>query len=138
MLSRVRVLAVKAGKAVVLSTHILPDVQTICDTVVIVAKGRVRIVERLEVLTRPVSPAYRVRVFGSAAALAERIRRAGMDAQPGPDDTLTLATADEDVVRRVWDWAREAGVGIRTLLPDQNSLEQIFLDAVREDRGAAS
>jgi len=138
MLSRVRVLAVKAGKAVVLSTHILPDVQTICDTVVIVAKGRVRIVERLEVLTRPVSPAYRVRVFGSAAALAERIRRAGMDAQAGPDDTLTLATADEDVVRRVWDWAREAGVGIRTLLPDQNSLEQIFLDAVREDRGAAS
>ena len=138
MLSRVRVLAVKAGKAVVLSTHILPDVQTICDTVIIVAKGRVRIVERLEVLTRPVSPAYRVRVFGSAAALAERIRRAGMDAQPGPDDTLTLATADEEVVRRVWDWAREAGVGIRTLLPDQNSLEQIFLDAVREDRGAAS
>ena len=138
MLSRVRVLAVKAGKAVVLSTHILPDVQTICDTVIIVAKGRVRIVERLEVLTRPVSPAYRVRVFGTAAALAERIRREGTDVQTGPDDTLTLATADEEVVRRVWDWAREAGVGIRTLLPDQNSLEQIFLDAVREDRGAAS
>jgi len=137
MLSRVRVLAVKAGKAVLLSTHILPDVQTICDTVVIVAKGRVRIVERLEVLTRPVSPAYRVRVFGPAAALAERIRREGTDVQTGPDDTLTLATADEEVVRRVWDWAREAGVGIRTLLPDQNSLEQIFLDAVREDRGAA-
>ena len=138
LLSRVRVLAKKAGKAVVLSTHILPDVQTICDTVIIMAKGRVRIVERLEVLMRPISPAYRVRVFGPAVALAERIRREGLDVQTGPDDALTLATADEGVVRRVWDWAREAGVGIRTLLPDQNSLEQIFLDAVREDRGAAS
>ena len=33
-------------------------------------------------------------------------------------------------------WAEETGVGIRSLVPSRNSLEQIFLDAVRGDHCA--
>ena len=136
MLSRVRILARKMGKTVLLSTHILPDVQAICDTVVILAKGRVRIVEQLETLCRPTSPVYQVRVFGQAAPLVERIRREGIEVAAESDGLLSLTCDDSAVTERVWDWAREAGVGIRSLLPARNSLEQIFLDAVREDARA--
>jgi ABC-2 type transport system ATP-binding protein len=136
MLSRVRILARKMGKTVLLSTHILPDVQAICDTVVILAKGRVRVVDQLETLCRPASPVYQLRVFGQAAPLVERIRREGIDVAPEADGTLAITAADPGVTERVWDWAREAGVGIRSLLPARNSLEQIFLDAVREDARA--
>jgi len=133
MLDRIRVLVRRAGKAALVSTHILPDVQSICDTVIILARGRVRIVERLEVLTRPASPALEVRVFGQPELLAERIRREGVEVRQNPQGALTLVAADEDVARRVWSWAREAGVGIRALTAARNSMEQIFLDAVRED-----
>jgi len=136
MLSRVRILARKMGKTVLLSTHILPDVQAICDTVVILAKGRVRIVEQLETLCRPTSPVYQVRVFGQAAPLVERIRREGIEVAAESDGLLSLTCDDSAVTERVWDWAREAGVGIRSLVPARNSLEQIFLDAVREDARA--
>jgi ABC-2 type transport system ATP-binding protein len=138
MLDRIRVLVRRAGKAALVSTHILPDVQSICDTVIILARGRVRIVERLEVLTRPASPALEVRVFGQPELLAERIRREGVEVRQNPQGALTLVAADEDVARRVWSWAREAGVGIRALTAARNSLEQIFLDAVREDDRADS
>jgi ABC-2 type transport system ATP-binding protein len=135
MLSRVRLLARKMGKTVLISTHILPDVQSICDTVVILAKGRVRIVDSLETLCRPASPVYEVRVFGQASPLVERIQREGLAVAAQPDGTLSL-TADPGVTERIWDWARETGVAIRSLLPARNSLEQIFLDAVREDAHA--
>ena len=136
MLNRVRILARKMGKTVLLSTHILPDVQAICDTVVILAKGQVRIVDSLETLCRPASPVYQVRVFGQAGPLVERIRREGVEVAAESDGMLSLTSVDPAVTERVWDWAREAGVGIRTLVPARNSLEQIFLDAVREDARA--
>jgi ABC-2 type transport system ATP-binding protein len=138
MLGRVRILASRMGKSVFISTHILPDVQAICDTVVILAKGRVRVVDRLETLCRPVSPVWHVRVLGPPGALADRMRREGLEVQVEPGGTLAVAAADGAMVQRVWEWARKAGVGIRALAPGRNSLEQIFLDAVREGNHADS
>ena len=45
-----KILARKHGKAVLLCTHILPDVQAVSDAVVILAKSRVRVADRLETL----------------------------------------------------------------------------------------
>jgi ABC-2 type transport system ATP-binding protein len=138
MLDRVRVLARKMGKTVLVSTHILPDVQSVCDTVVILARGRVRVVDRLETLCRPSAPTYSVRVLGRPESLVERIRREGCQVQVEPDGTLTLTDSDDSVANRVWEWARQAEVGIRSLTPARNSLEQIFLDAVKEEGHADS
>jgi len=138
MLGRVRILAARMGKSVLISTHILPDVQAICDTVVILAKGRVRVVDRLETLCRPVSPVWHIRVLGPAGPLADRMRRERLEVREESSDALAVSAADGAMVQRVWQWAREAGVGIRALVPAQNSLEQIFLDAVREGSHADS
>jgi ABC-2 type transport system ATP-binding protein len=137
MLSRIQVLSRRAGKAVIISTHILPDVQTICNNVVILAKGRVRTVDSLEALSRPTSPRYELRVFGNAQPLVERIRRAGMAVRAAHDGLVTVDQVQDDFTDRVWDWAREAEVGIRSLAAARNSLEQIFLDAVREEQQAS-
>jgi ABC-2 type transport system ATP-binding protein len=138
LLQRVRVLASRAGKSVILSTHILPDVQAICDTVVILSRGRVRVVERLDVLSRPASPTFHLQTVGPADALAERLRREGLGVRQSEDGALTLTEADENTVPRVWDWAREVGVAIRRFVPAQNSLERIFLEAVGEGGSADS
>jgi len=133
MLGRIRLLADQAGKAVLISTHILPDVQSICDKVIILAKGKVRMSEGLDVLSRPASPAVVVRVQGAADLLQERIQREGIAVRSTGKGSLVLNDPNQDVTRHIWEWAREAGVGIRTLTPSRNSLEQVFLDAVRED-----
>jgi len=136
MLSRVRVLAHRAGKAVLISTHILPDVQSICQHVIILARGHVRVADRLNVLNRPMEPAHHVTVLGKADLFAARMRTEGFDVTSGENGSLTVRGADADVVHRIWGWARDAGVGIRALVPARNSLEQIFLDAVGEQRNA--
>ncbi len=136
MLGRIRVLAGRVGKTVLISTHILPDVQSICQNVIILSKGRVQVVDSLEVLRRPASPTYHLRVLGSPEVLAERIRSEGFVVQTDQDGTLVLEGGAQNALSNVWRWAQESGVSIRSLAPARNSMEQIFLKAVREDENA--
>ena len=136
MLHRVHTLAHDAGKAVVLSTHILPDVRAICDTVAILALGEVRVIDSLESLSQPASPAVHVRTAGDAAPLIRRIEREGGIVTVGEDGALRVEADGDEAIRHIWRWAEETGVGIRSLVPSRNSLEQIFLDAVRGDHRA--
>jgi ABC-2 type transport system ATP-binding protein len=137
MLNRISVLARRFGKAVLISTHILPDVQSVCDQVVILARGQMRLAQTMDVLNRPTSPAYHVRALGNAQPLIERISREGWEVTVSDDGSITV-NGPGDIADRVWQWSRETGVGIRSLVPSRTSLHQVFLEAVREKRSADS
>ena len=130
LLRRVRTLSERAGKAVVISTHILPDVQQVCDDVVIIAKGKVCVVESLRVLSRPVHPKIHARVHGDWHDLVERLRDHGEEVEVDDQGVLTISESDR-MPQALWECAASLGVSIRSLTPSQNSLESIFLDAVR-------
>lgn len=136
MLHRIQLLATESGKAILLSTHILPDVQAICDHVIIMARGSVRVSDTLEALSRPTSPAFQIRTYADPKPLIERIQQEGGQVETQEDGSLRVTAADESVAQQVWRSARESGVGLRSLEPSRNSLEQIFLEAVREERRA--
>ena len=133
LLRRVRRLSERAGKAVLISTHILPDVQQICDQVVILVAGKVRVVESLEVLSRPVNPALHVRVHGDAGALSDRLRAGGEVVERAENGVLRV-NESSTMPEALWKCARELGVAVRSLTPSRNSLEAIFLEAVKEER----
>jgi ABC-2 type transport system ATP-binding protein len=138
MLSRISILANKAGKTAIISTHILRDVQTICEHVVILSHGRVVTAERLDVLNRPAAPGYTIRVLGAAGGIAQNLRPKVANVEVEDASTLVVQDDSPELVGQIWDAARASGVGIRALQPAQNSLEQIFMDAVREKRRADS
>jgi len=136
MLSRVKTLSRKHGKTVILCTHILPDVQETCHDVIIIAKGKVRITDSLETLSRPVSPSYHIRPFGDADKLVSHLQAEGVTVESGDHGELTLIGDMEMLAKNIWKWSDEAGVPIRSLTPAKNSMEQIFLDAVKEKSDA--
>lgn len=133
MLNRIRLLARDHGKAVLLCTHILPDVQSISDSVVILCRGRVQIAGRLDTLSRPASPALAIRVFGPPDPFVERVRARGIGISSQANGTMILEGDPEQLAAPVWELARDAGVGVRYLAPSRNSLEEIFLQAVRQE-----
>jgi len=138
LLHRISTLAHRAGKTVLVSTHILPDVRAICDTVAILVQGEVRVVDSLERLSQPASPAVHVRPSHDAAPLIRRVEAAGGQVAVNDDGSLQIVLGGADAARQVWRLAAEAGVGLRSLMPSRNSLDQIFLDAVRGDGRADS
>jgi len=78
MLSRIRTLAQREGKSVVLCTRILQEVQAVSDAVVILGEGRVPVADRLDALAQRESPAVHVRTVGSAAALQASLEQRGL------------------------------------------------------------
>jgi ABC-2 type transport system ATP-binding protein len=68
MLARIRTLCTRHGKAVIVSTHILPDVRQVCDHVIVLAGGEVRLSESLDVLTRPAAPGATLHIGGLTAS----------------------------------------------------------------------
>jgi ABC-2 type transport system ATP-binding protein len=134
MLNRIRLLARDQGKAVLLCTHILPDVQTISDSVIILARGRVQISDRLSVLSRPAQPSLEIRVLGPADRLLELLRSRGLEVASRQNGSIVLQGSPDELAAQVWQSARECGVGLRSLTPSKNSLEEIFLNAVRQER----
>jgi ABC-2 type transport system ATP-binding protein len=130
------------GIAVVLSTHLLEDVERVCDHVVIIDAGRL-------VLAQPIDRGgtvhgdLRVRVEGDVDAFIQRLADAGVEAsradldELATSDELVVANAGEQVFDLVRDAAAELGVALRSLRPSARSLEDIYLGEVHADAGAS-
>jgi len=139
MLSRIKTLNKKHNKTVILCTHILPDVQETCHDVIIIAKGKVRVTDNLENLNRPVLPSYHIRPFGDGDKLASHLQEledVEVKVKRQENGDLTVIGDMKMLAKNIWKWSDEAGVPIRSLTPARNSIEQIFLDAVKEKSDA--
>ena len=136
MLGRLTTLARDHGKSVFVSTHVLPDVQAICDRVIVLASGRVRLEGTLDELTRPVEPQLRLEVAGSLDACAAQLAAVGIRSARIDAATLSIPAQDAAGFDRVWRATREAGVVVRALTPVQERFEDVFLQAIAAGEGA--
>lgn len=134
LLNRIRLLATEMGKSVLISTHILPDVQAICDDVVILSQGRVRLSEPLETLNRTKEPSFCIRVLEDMDQLAEALKKSNVKVTKNPDGTLTAAGQSTGLSEIIWRSAFDSGVSIQSLTPSRNSLEEVFLSTVADSR----
>lgn len=138
LLNRVRVLCENFGKSALISTHILPDVQAICDHVVILSNGVVRVSERLSTLNRHESSMHILSVVGKTGLVADQLVQAGFEARAEPDDTVSIVIGSSEAMNRVWQVCEDRQVVVKSLVPVRNSIEQIFMDAIQGDVNAHS
>jgi ABC-2 type transport system ATP-binding protein len=133
MLRLVRALYDSAGVSVVLSTHILRDVEQVCDDVLILGGGHVLVHDTVENLRRPTDESVVLTLeeehpsFG--AALSER----GVRFERGSQGVLRVFGDAEQSAALALDAARTTGAVVRRLERGRNSLEDIFLSAVGAD-----
>ncbi len=137
LLNRVKILA-RGGKSVLLSTHILPDVQSVCDQVVILAHGQVRLHETLEQLNRPTHQMVTVTVLGDSQPLANSMTALGFPTERALSGELRIELPAMTAVDQIWRTAAEMSVPIVSLRPAKNSLEEIFINAISGDAHAHS
>ena len=132
LLTRIRLLWTQSGKSVLISTHILPDVQAICDDVVILSKGQIRLSESLENLSQTDSPSFSVRVFAERDKLLHSLREKSLSAKLEPNGELTVESQNPELSQMIWQSARDSNTVIQSLIPARNSLEEIFMATVQE------
>ncbi|MCA9063467.1 MAG: ABC transporter ATP-binding protein [Planctomycetaceae bacterium] len=138
MLNRIRILSRQFGKSVILCTHILPDVQVVCESVVILAGGRIRLAGPLETLCSTPNPSLTVQVVSGAGQLATALEAPGLRTEEAGPLRLRVYGEPAAVNAVLWKTAAANGIVIRSAHPSRNSLEQVFLEAVREVEHAHS
>ena len=90
LLNRVRTLCTKYDKSALISTHILPDVQSICEHVIILSNGCVRVSDRLEHLSSPIDPQYILNVDTDHDRLLGGLIEQGLRAERQHDGKIVV------------------------------------------------
>jgi ABC-2 type transport system ATP-binding protein len=131
MLLLIRDIAHGKGIDVLLSTHILPDVEAVCDHVVILHQGRLVAQDDLDQLVSSKEEAYELRVKGDRDAFLRSLGEEGVEGAPESDEAVRVlhGNGTEAILRA----AVKSGVQIRHLTRAQNSLEALFARLVGGD-----
>jgi ABC-2 type transport system ATP-binding protein len=113
--------------AVILSTHLLPDVERVCDRVIVMHQGELRFAGTIDEL-RGADSRIEVRVKEGEDRLIARLAEAGIAAER-LSEGLAVKMAHEDA-DRIFALAAAAGVQVRHLAPLRATLEEAFMRTV--------
>ncbi len=131
-LDRIHALAHRFEKSILLSTHILHDVQQVCDQVIILVRGQVRLVDSIANMQRPIQSGIQVRVVRDAVRLATTLRNHGLTVHCDSDTELLVEGETSDITKTIWAASKEQSVLVERMDEARNSLEHSFLEIVRE------
>jgi ABC-2 type transport system ATP-binding protein len=113
-----------AGNTVLVSSHLLSEVQQTVDDIVIIARGRLRLQGSLDELTARAGQTVRVRT-PQASELHGRLAALGIDVTRSNDDTLTVAGATAETVGKL---AALGGIPLTAMTTDAADLEALFFE----------
>ena len=153
MLALIRDLAHNKRVNLILSSHLLPDVEFTCDHVVVVDKGAIATAGPIQALKGTRGRVYELRIKGDQAGFIDVLRGEGLDCHDTDEDVIRvfvpepqLSQADRRCRRRLGPGAAEADPGarrlfqlaarervqVRHLRPSVPTLEDVFARAVGE------
>ncbi len=123
------------GKTVFFSTHILPDVEAICDRVALMLGGKLRELGRLEQLLTARTRAVDVVAERVPEALAALLKERATRSMP-KGDGIALTFADEETADRAVVELVRAGARLLAVARHRETLEDLFVRRADEE-GAA-
>jgi ABC-2 type transport system ATP-binding protein len=126
MLQLIRDIAHGKGIDVVLSTHILHDVEVVCDHVVIMHRGALVESGPIAHMLSTEEAAYEVRIKGDRAAFLASLKGEGLLGTPSEADGDTLRIVHRDGTAPILRAAVASGTQIRRLTRPQTTLEDRF------------
>ena len=129
LLAMARDLAQAKGMSLLFSSHLLPDVEAVCDHIMVMGGGQLLASGRIDDLKRHEGRQLMVRTKTGQNEFAQALKARGLEVEP-KDDGLLVSLLDGDGPEYLWRLASETGVQIRSLLPRRSTLEEVFLSAL--------
>ncbi len=116
----------RAGKTLLFTSHILSDVEMLCDRVTILQKGKVTAAGTLDQLLAKDVRRVEVELSAVSDALREELTALASDHRY-IEGRLSLIIEGDDRVPEILDRAREGGARIEAVIPQRETLEGLFL-----------
>lgn len=134
--------ALAQDHTVILSSHILSEISAVCDTVMIINKGKLVVSDTVENLPKHLnaSNSCKIQVKGkkeeveAVFASMEEIRDIAMEEVPGGFQNVMISTGTEhDIREKVFFACAQANLPIYEMTNVTRNLEDIFLELTKED-----
>ncbi len=122
-------------RTILINSHLLQEVELVCDHVAILHKGRLQQSGSIRELTQNAQAALRIGVMGEQAALSAALSAFTVQKMEQPVGGQTFATVDVNAqadVDKVVDAVRGAGLSIIQLAPQKRTLEEAFVQIVHD------
>jgi len=127
MLGLLRTLAARHGKSLILSTHLLGDINRVCEQVIIVDRGTVLGVGRISELRAKHQGRYRLRWHGVGTAFLAALSAEGVTVETnGRPDGAVVEVPTTWNTRRFFELATERQITLRDLSPLEEDLEELY------------
>ena len=126
------------GKAILLNSHLLSEIELTCDRVAVLRKGKLAAMGTVEELTagtgrgdpKSASKVYKLEATGVDDALLATFRAEGAGAER-VNGHFRLQVRDAEQLNAFIDAARSHGALLTGLTPERSTLEDVFVDLVR-------
>lgn len=133
MLELIASLPKRRGLTFILSTHLLRDVESVCDHVVMLDGGRIRRSTSLKQMKEGAQGVWQIRPRnGQENALEEALNKAGCSVKQDDRD-LMVELPEGSSTSLVLRTALDAGLQIRHIAPHRRSLQDAFLETLSQD-----
>ena len=133
MLELVRDLAHEKQINLILSSHLLPDVEYTCDRVVVLDKGQVVAQGPIADLKGTRGQVFEVRVKGDRREFAHLLVASGFECHQTDEDVMRVFAPGERGARDLFALASRQQIQVRHLRPSVPTLEDVFAKAIGED-----
>jgi ABC-2 type transport system ATP-binding protein len=133
MLELVRDLAHEKQINLILSSHLLPDVEYTCDRVVVLDKGQVVAQGPIADLKGTRGQVFEIRVKGDRREFARGLLSSGFEYHETDEDVMRVFVPGERGARDLFALASRQQMQVRHLRPSVPTLEDVFAKAIGED-----
>jgi len=135
MLELIRDIRDRGETHILLSSHLLADVESVCDEVLILKQGRVAACCNLTEQRRANRSFVELELTSAAPGFGEALAGLGCEVALAGDRRLKLVMPHAVAVRDLFQVAARHQAAIRRLDCKRDSLQDIFLRAMEDDRG---
>lgn len=133
MLVRDIILDLKAKeKCVFMSTHILNDIESICDRVGIIVKGELRLVESLQGIMARGIKGYRL-TFNTISERMVNFMKSKAEGFKLKEDMMSFNVKQQDLEALMVEILKDKETSIQLIEPVRKGLEELFAEIVHED-----
>jgi ABC-2 type transport system ATP-binding protein len=133
MIELIKEIRTEGSVRLLISSHLLRDIDETCDEVLILKKGRIAALCNIEAERRSNRSFMELETVGATEKFSSSIRALGCECASFPGGRIKLVIPDQIEVRDLYVIAADQGVQIRRMHQRRDSLEDIFLRAMENE-----
>ena len=126
MLQTLRNTVEQGNRTVLMSGHVMDDIQEVCDSIVMIYKGKIVVHSRIEELARQVDEEIEISVWGGSSNMQNSLESRGLSVRR-LGRIIRVKVESEDTISIILECAVESGVQIRIIEDYEPDLEDMFL-----------